>query len=581
MSKPAKIAEPRERSHGIARRTQVRLFLTLWLIYLIHWSPFVVRELYLAISIAERGTVRVDPYVELHSDLFTIPGRGSFLGNNPGAAFLAAVPYWIALPVIDRVAPVRPVPPEELGGLGENYHDERVNRLRFFRKAKEMGILLRLAVGALVTSGFFMAPLAALSAVVFLRLLGRMGFAPGAALWMALLYGIGTPIFLRAGTLSLNLMVAVFTLFSFALLWRKEAEEPPVSREGTRSPESPGGDDRTLRFRPGQVPGGIAAAAAAEEASGKKSFDEEETAEIRVPPKPRPDREWLRYFFAGLLAGWALLSDYTGIITLGMLGLFALWQQTRKKGFGAAVKIVSWFVAGALGPLLLLLYYQWACFGSPWWPAQFYMPQQVFAGYPGERGVGWPLPAALWGLLFDPQYGVLVFAPVFALALYHPILVWRRRNRVPGRVALFAWLFFAALYLFCSMIHYTVRHQWQDGVRYMVPALPLLMLLVADVLSRARRGVVLLVTVLAVGEAWATAMVRESPYQSLHKVLTAGPQFPWLTTLQKAAVDFFPPLADANSPLAQWLPWAVVGALLLGVWLTWRIGPREEFGAET
>ena len=87
---------------ALARSTQVRLFLTLWLVYLVHWSPFVVRELYLTIALVEHGTVRVDSYVDLHSDLFTLPGRGSFLGNNPGASFLAAVPYWAALPVINR-----------------------------------------------------------------------------------------------------------------------------------------------------------------------------------------------------------------------------------------------------------------------------------------------------------------------------------------------------------------------------------------------------------------------------------------------------------------------------------------------
>jgi hypothetical protein len=92
---------------------------------------------------------------------------------------------------------------------------------------------------------------------------------------------------------------------------------------------------------------------------------------------------------------------------------------------------------------------------------------------------------------------------------------------------------------------------------------------------------VLLISLLAVGEAWAIAMLRESPYQSLHKVLTGGPQFPWLTTLGKAAKEFFPPLADASSPLAQWLPWGVVAALLLGIWLIWRIGPREELSPET
>jgi hypothetical protein len=569
----------------LARSTQVRLFLTLWLVYLVHWSPFVVRELYLTMSLAERGTVRVDPYVDLHPDLFTIEGRGSFLGNSPGAAFLAAVPYWLALPVLDRVAPVRPLPPEEHLTLGEGYNEERINRLKFYRRARELGILLRLAVGALITSGFFMAPLTALGAVALMRLLWRMGFIRGAALWMAILFGLGTPIFLRAGTLSLNLLVALFVLFAFALLWRPE-DKTQEQHAGGRAPVPKGretDDDETQRFRARPLPGRELARIHDDEPTlrGRAvSFDEDDTQEIRAIPL-KPDREWLRYLGAGFLAGWAVLTDYTGAVAAAMLGLFVLWEQFRRKRFAAALGGTLWFVLGAVGPVALLLYYQWVCFGDPWLPAQFYMPKKVFAGYPSERGFGWPLPEALWGLLFHPQYGLLVFAPVFALALYHPVLVLKKRNRVPGGVALFAWLFFAAMYVFCSMIHYTIRHQWQDGVRYIVPALPLLFLLVADVLARMRRWMVLLITLIAVGESWALAMVRESPLESLRRVFADGPQFPWLATLEKTAGAFFPALTDPASPLAPWLPAGIVAAMVVGIVLIWWIGPRENLKTES
>ncbi len=541
--KPAEQQRPiaAARRDRIARGMQVRLFLTLWLVYLAHWSPFVVRELYLTISLAERGTARVDPYLELHPDLFTLEGRGSYLGGNPGASFMAVIPYWIALPVIERVAPVRPLPPGANADIGAAYDERRANRQRFYERTREMGLAMRLAAGALVTSGFFMAPLTALAAVGLMRLLWRMGFAAGAAVWMALLFGVGTPIFLRAGTLSLNLLVALLTFWAFALLWRPER-------------------DRMAAMY-----------------AGAKSLDDEETVEMRVAAPSKKDRAWLHYAAAGFLAGWAVLTDYTGAITAAMLGLFALWLQMRKKPFVAAVGGSLWYLAGAVIPVALLLYYQWYCFGDPWLPAQFHMPKRIFAGYPSEHGFGWPLPEALWGLVFHPQYGLLVFAPVFALALYHPVLVWKRRNRVPGHVAAFAWLFFAALYVFCSSIHYTVRHQWQDGVRYIVPALPLLFLLVADVLARAKRWLVLVVSVVSVALAWAVAMVRESPYESLRRVLLEGPQFPWLSTLERAA-EFFPVMADASSIWAAWAGWMVLAALLLGVWLIWagaeRVSPH-------
>jgi hypothetical protein len=73
-----------------------RLFVTVWLVYSVFATTNVVRETYLAISLGTSATVRVDPYLDLHPDLFEIPGRGSFINSNPGASLLAALPY--ALP---------------------------------------------------------------------------------------------------------------------------------------------------------------------------------------------------------------------------------------------------------------------------------------------------------------------------------------------------------------------------------------------------------------------------------------------------------------------------------------------------
>ncbi len=499
-----------------SRSLQVRLFLTCWLVYLAHFSPFVTREQYLAMSLAERGSVHVDDYVDLHPDLFVMPGRGSFVGANPGASFLAAIPYWLALPVLERVAPVRPRPPDETAQ--PVYREERLMRLRFYKLVRERGLDVRLGVGALLLSGFFMAPLAALGAVTLLRLFRRLKLSEATSLWMALLFALGTPLFLRAGTLSLNLLVTLLGLWSFALVWWPWRGQP-----------------------------------------------ERGSARLRGEPA--------RYFAAGFLAAYAVATDFTGAVTAGVLGLFVLYQQFRARAFGPALRATLWFLAGAALPMAFLFWYQWYCFGNFWQPVQFHMPSQVFRGYPSARGFGWPLPEALWGLLFHPQYGLLVFAPVFALALYHPVLMWRKQNRVPANVALFAWACFAGIYLFSSCIHYTVRHQWQDGVRYIVPALPFLLLLVGDVMARMKRWTALLITIPSVLLAWCVAMVRESPFLSLCAVLRDGLQFPWLTTLSRAAEQYYPPLADPASPASRYFPLLAALGLAVGLFLIWRVGP--------
>src|SRR5262245_46658306 len=51
----------------------VRLALTVALVYALHFTTNVVRETYLAVAIAEDGSIRVDRFLGLHPDLFEIP----------------------------------------------------------------------------------------------------------------------------------------------------------------------------------------------------------------------------------------------------------------------------------------------------------------------------------------------------------------------------------------------------------------------------------------------------------------------------------------------------------------------------
>jgi hypothetical protein len=483
-----------------SRGIKVRLFLTCWLIYALHCSPHVYRELYLTMSLAEKHTIHVDDYVDLHPDLFVMPGRGSFLGNNPGTSILAAIPYWLSLPVVNRIAPVRPPHPNQKVSAVYQTSDE--DRLEFYRKVRERGLDMHLGAAAMVTACFFMAPLTALSAVVMFSLLGRLKFPRNVSLWLTLLYALGTPIFFRTATISLDLVVAILGLFALALVWRAEAS---------------------------------------------------------------PERERLRFLVGGLIVGWTVVCDYTGVITVVALGLLILVQQLQRQAFWHAIKRWLWLVAGATGPVLFMLGWQWYCYGSPWTPAQLVMPKKYFMGYPSARGFGWPLPAGLWGLLFDPLYGLFVFAPIFVLALYHFVLLRRRTNFVPRQLAIFAWGFSAALWVFCSCIHYTLRWQWQDGVRYMVPVVPFLFLPLADVLVRIPRWITYSMAFVAVAETWCLSMVRDNPLESIARVLLHGFELPWLTTLVKTAPQYFPELEHGASPIPLFVAFAVL------IWAIWAI----------
>ena len=208
--------------------TAARLMLTGWLVYSLHFATDIVREHYPAFSLAERATLRVDPYLGLHPDLFEIRGRGAFINNNPGASLLGALPYALARPLVDVV--VARAAAERAGEPAPEYADPRPDRREFFAKAYAQGLDVRFGLAAGVIQAFGTAPLSAALLVVMYSVLRRFDFAQRQAVWLALLYGFATPIFFRSAFLNHNLLVAHATLGCFALLQRRDGIETDPRR---------------------------------------------------------------------------------------------------------------------------------------------------------------------------------------------------------------------------------------------------------------------------------------------------------------------------------------------------------------
>src|SRR5437870_3520844 len=85
------------------RGIAIRLFLTCWIIYTLHFSTNIVREIYLALAIAEHFSFRVDEYANMHDDIFEKEAYGWHVMGNPGVSIMAALPYTVARPVIEFV----------------------------------------------------------------------------------------------------------------------------------------------------------------------------------------------------------------------------------------------------------------------------------------------------------------------------------------------------------------------------------------------------------------------------------------------------------------------------------------------
>jgi hypothetical protein len=469
-------------SHRIA----LRLFLTCWLVYALHFATNAVREIYLGLALGDHLSFRVDEYGGLHHDLFEMPGRGWHIGNNPGASMLGAVPYAVARPLIDRVV-ARINQSRAASGLTEPpaYKSPWAPARKFYAEAWRRGLDVKLGLGAFVMQAFCMAPLSALSAVVVFLLLRRFLADENRALWFTLLYAFGTPVFFRTGYLNQNMLVGHCVVGAFAAL--------------------------TLL-------GGHRAA-----------------------------------LIAGFLAGFSLLLDYSGAVVLVCLFLFAAVSDRRR---------IIPFVLAATPPIFLLWFYQWSSFGHPFYPGQHYMPPVDWIDR-GYQGVSGPQLDLAWMLAFDYRFGIFTTCPLLLAAAAVPFL---RQTVLSKRQIWFFSIFFVLFWVFFSSVNYT-RLQYNTGVRYMAPMIPVLYLPTVAVLSRLSRPLLYFISAAAITQAWCMAMYRDverglGVLDPILHVFLGGFQLPALTTLSRMNLDL-EALANGVSPLPLF---ALTGALVYGIW---------------
>lgn len=490
-----------------SRQIAWRLFFTAWIVYAIHFTTDIVREHYPAIALGDRLSFNLEGYCGLHPDLFELPGRGCFIGNNPGISMLAAIPYVLARPVIDPI--VARVQAQRLAsGQTEPpaYNTTSPNTRRFYALAWSRGLDVKLVLAAMVMQVFFMAPGSALAVVLMFLVLNSVLTTRRAAFWLTLLYAFGTPVFYRTGFLNHNLMLGHIAFAGLAVVWNPWA--------GTRL---------TRRARD---------------------------------------------ILCGVAGGLTILFDYTGAVLIVGLGLYVVFKRWREDGrIPDGIRAGAWYALGALGPILLLWFYQYAAFGNPFLPGQHWMPpvQWIERGYQGYQFP--PSPELLWMLLADYRFGLFVSAPVFLLALAAPYVNRRAAQRIPALeltamlgLVIGTWLFFGGN-------NYT-RLQFNTGIRYLACLFPFLFVPAALVLSRLRPATAYGWALAGLTVAWPLAMYRrvQSPIGVLDPIVrtfSAGFTLPSLRSLSLTSGQYGDYFIHGVSPLAVF---AFAGAVLYAIW---------------
>lgn len=141
------------------------------------------------------------------------------------------------------------------------------------------------------------------------------------------------------------------------------------------------------------------------------------------------ERPELRVALAGLLVGFAAISEYpVGLIAL-LLALY-LWMVFPVQ----RVRMLAVFALGILPNVLLLGWYNWFAFGSPFHLSYAYVADEAFAGqHEGFFGITVPHLDSLLTTLTFPR-GLLMESP-FLMLVPLGLLRWLRARRTPALVA--------------------------------------------------------------------------------------------------------------------------------------------------
>jgi hypothetical protein len=173
---------------------------------------------------------------------------------------------------------------------------------------------------------------------------------------------------------------------------------------------------------------------------------------------------WCYGFGTGLLAGLAVITDYTAIVIAICLSVYVITLRLN-------VRLKTGFIIGGCVCVIILAAYNMACFGHPFSFSYAHLVHEEFREgvVHGILGVALPKIGAMVALLLSPSRGIFFIMPVLLLSFWGIayMIVRQQRQReviLISVIVIVSFLFIAGFYGW--------HGGWTFGPRYLVPMLP-------------------------------------------------------------------------------------------------------------
>ncbi|MDQ1273170.1 MAG: hypothetical protein QG591_1800 [Planctomycetota bacterium] len=177
-------------------------------------------------------------------------------------------------------------------------------------------------------------------------------------------------------------------------------------------------------------------------------------------------------FLSGLLAGYSVITEYPCIFVWLILFLYILFLFSDKK------KYIFLFLAGSSIPAIILLSYNYLCYGNPLlfsYFSHFVSNADIQSGLRGTaKTISLPSIVILYKITFDPYRGIFFYCP-FLLTFFPGIYFFLRKEGASKE-----FLLFITIVIYYFVFNASYRY-WYGGLslgpRHLVATLPFMVLL--------------------------------------------------------------------------------------------------------